>query len=83
MKIKKFKIDKSGVLWYERAGIMKEQRCRYYDGIGCGDECPSFHEPYIIQEYKKNGEEVIISTIEICDARANIAGEIVDERLTK
>ena len=77
MKIKKLKIDTDGVLWYERAGQMKRQYCRYLRDGACGDWCPSFHEPRYDENFQGIGE------IEICDERANIAGEIVDERLTK
>ena len=86
MKIKKFVIDKQGSLWFERAGKMKLQLCPYctmVDSFGdnnlkpCGDWCPSFHEPRYDENFLGIGE------IEICDERANIAGEIVDERITK
>lgn len=45
--ITKIRIDKHGMLWRDRAGQMKEQRCPYgRNGVRCGDWCPLFQEPY-------------------------------------
>ena len=54
----KGKIDKDGILWLERAGEFKRQKCvftmtlirpegleAYYQAQGCGDHCPLFCEP--------------------------------------
>jgi hypothetical protein len=66
-----------GYLVYERAGRMKQQSCRNSPEHPCGDWCPSFHEPQF--------DETMFGTgyIRICDDRAEIEGEIADERVTK
>ncbi len=43
----KAKIDNDGILFMERAGIMKKQFCPWTtDGATCGDWCPKFIEPF-------------------------------------
>lgn len=54
----KGRIDMDGILWLERAGEIKRQKCvftmtlnrpeelePYYESKGCGDWCPLFGEP--------------------------------------
>jgi hypothetical protein len=58
----KFKINKDGILEIERAGKFKPQYCRVsgfyrtHDKTGlqpCGDNCPLFGEPEIIEILNK------------------------------
>jgi hypothetical protein len=36
------KIDKDGIIWNERCGVMKKQRCINNPDTYCGDWCPAF-----------------------------------------
>ena len=68
----KIKIDADGILWIERAGVLKEQFCPFDPGDGddkcvmCGDWCPLFGEPFD-------------GGLTICQGRT-LRGEIADER---
>ena len=47
----KIKINREGLLWIERKGVMKEQICPYCSSAmvraKCGDWCPLFEEPFL------------------------------------
>lgn len=80
------KINKFGNLEIERAGKWTIQHCpfhvsRFFESAGtyyrpCGGWCPLFGEPHT-----QAAEDLLstISWLELC--RANLEGEIIDERM--
>ncbi len=85
----KIKINREGLLWIERKGVMKEQICPYcssaiWSGTSvvrakCGDWCPLFVEP----SFHKADDVVDFDNVEIalCRIIHNVpAADFEDER---
>ena len=68
MKIK-IKINKSGFLEIERAGILKKVHCPFdNDSCECGDWCPLFGEPRYTQEQEvicPDGESQLANIVKL------------------
>jgi len=79
----KGKIDKDGVLYIERAGVMRQQMCPYsysnqlpvFSATQCGDACPLFGEPTQLS-HTPSGDTY---GIKLCQ-RELVFGKLTDER---
>jgi hypothetical protein len=69
------KIDKLGFFHLERKGMFRAQYCPVQDGkkigIGCGEWCPLFGEPEVMDGYYK---------ITLCAHEPLFIKELIDER---
>ena len=66
------KISEKGILYIERAGVMKLQGCPY-GGDWCGDGCPLFGEP--IPE-----QGTTSAILELCHGKKLFLDKFTDER---
>ena len=72
--MRKAKIDKNGVLHFQRAGKMKETRCPNAEfAVYCGDFCPLFSEPHLIGDGR--------GSIRLCNHVEKYFDEFIDERV--
>lgn len=74
----KAKIDESGILSIERAGLMLVQHCAKRHDHYCLDICPLFGEPEVGRDENGYIDVKRDSSLRLCET--TIVGEIADER---